>query len=145
VRLPNWDVALAEWATAQTGRRFVWGETDCVSLVAAGLALVHGSSPWPQPRYRTAEEARRVVPHDGRLGQQLAMLGTRVPPLEVQSADVVVLPADVESGEFCDGLGLVVGTSQVLVTNPEEGVRVVPLAAVRRLLPIEAYRLDGLA
>jgi hypothetical protein len=139
--IANWDVLLAEWAAAQVGRPFVWGETDCVSLTCAGLAVVLGRPFFPKPAYSSEAAAKQLVPFGGRLGQQLALLGRRVPELMAQSADVVVIPADETAGEFCDGLGLIVGTTQVIVANPEHGVRSLKLEAVRRVAPVEVYRV----
>lgn len=142
MRPANWDVALATWAGDQLGRPFVWGETDCVTLCFAGLERVAGHAVVAVPKYTTEAEARQLVPFGGRLGQQMAILGYQVQPTFAQSGDVVVLPAS--DGEFSDGLGLVVGTNQVLVADLEEGVRTHRLAAVLKVAKVEVYRLADL-
>lgn len=43
-RIPNWEVALAKFATAELGKPFVWGETNCVSLAIRALDVQCGDN-----------------------------------------------------------------------------------------------------
>lgn len=55
----TWERRLVEWADSVQGRPFVWGETDCASLVVQALSLL--GHPAAVPGYHTVSAARRVL------------------------------------------------------------------------------------
>lgn len=127
-RIPNWDLALLEWAERQLGRPFAWGTTDCTTLLHDGLAVMYGGPVGPEiPAYDTLAGATRVLKQLGGAVPQLLQMGAeRVGPGFARSGDVVVIPA--AEGEITDVAALVV-RARTLTVAPGETVEWGPIPA----------------
>lgn len=137
----NGDVELTMWVQSLVGKPFVWGETDCCTIVAGALLRLHGVD-YRLPVYRSRDDAKRIVATMGGLREQLVRLGAVEVPVNFErTGDIVVLAPVGE--EFTDGAGLVVG-SQVITTSESDGVRVVPLAVVRRVAGMTTLRVESM-
>src|SRR4051812_39369367 len=91
-RVLNWDVQLAVWASAQRGRPFIWGETDCGTLVREAHRVMYGEDlygflgEWTSP-----VAAGRILAERGGFSGILASLDAELVPIGlVQSGDVLV-------------------------------------------------------
>lgn len=114
---------LAEFAQDEEGRAFRWGETDCVSLVLRGLALI--GTPVPTPTWLSYREARTVYRQTGGLVQWLREAGWTPRGLSVAHAgDVIVLPRVNPDG--FPGVGLCLHRSY-LSSSLERGVHRTPV------------------
>jgi len=40
-RVPDWDLRLVEYASDMIGKPFVWGQTDCTTIVFKGLEVMY--------------------------------------------------------------------------------------------------------
>lgn len=57
-RIANWEVALANFVTAEVGKPFIWGETNCVSLAARALDIQSGENYHPCVKHFMSSEIR---------------------------------------------------------------------------------------
>lgn len=113
---------IREFVQCEEGRPFLWGESDCVSLVLRGLALLGHDV--PDPTWSTRREGLREYKATGGLVQHLRQTGwSRVALSHVEAGDVVVLPRTNPDG--FPGVGLVVGRAY-LSSSMERGVHVTP-------------------
>lgn len=112
--------AVAEFAQCERGRPFLWGSTDCVSLVLRGLTYTGHLV--PAPTWTDVSGALREYRATGGLVQYLRESGWRKVSLShVSAGDVVVLPRTNPDG--FPGVGLVVGATY-LSSDAERGVHV---------------------
>lgn len=123
IRVPNWDTLLFEWAMEQRGKPYVWGETDCGSLVRSAVGIISGEPAfahvWP---YRTRAQAGRRLSETGGVSAVLLAAGWVAVPLTMaQQGDVLIM--DTEDGPAC---GVIV--ARLLLTSD--------LAAGVQLLPV---------
>jgi len=128
-RVRDWRTRLIAWSAEQVGKPFVWGETDCASLVRAALMECFGKDVTGVPTWRSKRGAANVL--------------KKYPPLEVlgwlgaekrtvafaRAGDVVSLPdtdtlGDVALGVWIDGA--------CLVSTQKGGVQLVPAAQIPR-------------
>ena len=111
------------WAERVRGQPFVWGKTDCGSLVKQAYKILTGKRcPWPYYKGKTA--AMRAMVKVGGIPAALAKLAQPVGRRRAQSGDVVLV--EVEDGH---GMGVVVG-DYVVGTYPGYDVLIVPLRVV---------------
>lgn len=124
----NWDLALHELRLSLVGAPFVWGETDCVSVVRRSWELVFGGDLLEHlPHYASGSEARAALSMTGGLGMAMLDHGALTFPLTfAQTGDVVNGPED--PGHGFPFVGLVVGR-EVLTSTMEQGVIAHPLSA----------------
>lgn len=123
-RLNNWDLLAVEWAMSQIGRPFLWGETDCASLVRGMLLAMYGEEPFGDtPPYRDHLEALEIIRSRGSVLEHLVRIGATPHALPfAQTGDVCVAPGD---GDFDSVSPIVAG--RLLVTMPGECISTVPL------------------
>lgn len=123
-RRRDWDARLERWARKQLGRPFVWGSTDCASLVRGVIAALYEGGKKKmsaQPGWTTEQGAIRALKRTGGVDAVLRRLGAEVvPPAFAQRADVVVVDRDP-----LPATGVVVAAG-VLVSTPERGVFMLP-------------------
>lgn len=122
-RVPNWDVALLQWAASVIGRPYRWGETDCGTLVREAHRLMYGEDLVPQVKpYRTKRQALNRHTSTGGVRSLLLELGAHDVPIALaQSGDVLCEP-----GDAFGACGMVVGRDVIWATV-EDGVVRVPL------------------
>lgn len=130
MRPPDWEFRLVEYAQAQLGRPFLWGETDCFSLARGALDVILGADPLADvPAYATARGAHTVARARPDIGAELERRGgVRVPIGFAQQGDVLTLPGD-------DGTGLPVfgfvvdGRGRFATSSQARGVEILPIPA----------------
>lgn len=130
-RIVNWDVKLVEYALSLQGQPFVWGQTDCASIVRGAMRAMYGEDLWSEGYdYTSLLEAKRLLEVSGGVAMQLSLLGAEeVPRGFLQQGDVVVgEPLD---EDFADNVFVMV-SDQLLSATLEEGVVMRPLA----LMPV---------
>lgn len=121
-RVLNWDVKLTQFASDLYGRSFVWGETDCGTLVRRAHEVMYGQDlygflgEWASPT-----EAGRILAARGGFSGILAELDAELVPLAfVQSGDV--LCARGHGGAI--GLAAVAVAGKVLIADEGNGITV---------------------
>ena len=123
MRTRNWDTRLVTWAERVRGQPFVWGETDCGSLVKQAYKIITGKRcPWPYYKGKTA--AMRAMTKVGGIPAALEKVAKPVGRGFAQSGDVVLVKVD--DGY---GMGIVVGDN-VVGTYPGYPVTLVPLRVI---------------
>ncbi len=125
MRIENWDVALVAFAEYVRGRPFIWGETDCATLVRRGLGIMLDGDPWRGHlgtwktkigafRISSKTDARRILRGSG---------AVRVVPGYETAGDLALGP-----GRDAHGLlrvSLLIPSRKALVAFPDQGVRLV--------------------
>jgi hypothetical protein len=138
-RVLNWDVNATLWAIDQVGKPFVWGETDCVSLLRRMLAVMYGEPVGPPLAYHSLNSAIDVSRELGGVRKVLTDLGAV--PLDLiayaNTGDVLVDVRRAGDDPFEPVLPVI--TDKFLFTEPDGLVQLLPLHAA----PLEAvpYRL----
>jgi hypothetical protein len=119
-----------QFARAELGRMFIWGETNCVALALRAHDAMHGTALHATHRKHmsTATRARAWTRKHGARGvidQLLADGLTELSPAFAQPGDLLI-------GETADGqiAAHVCLGARVLSSTETEGVRYLPLAAV---------------
>lgn len=135
----NWDRRLVEWAESVRGRPFVWGETDCATLVRGAVEAMYGPAflaGIAVPEYGTQVGAERAWDQTGGTAAVLVLLGAQeLPDGERQRGDVLlVAPGALEDTQF-ESAFVVVGREMVGVFVGE----------VVRTWPADAMPLEGRA
>lgn len=87
VRLRNWDTELNKWAERMQGQPFVWGLSDCASLVRDACHLMYGREIFDLPWWKTQDEMVEAV-RDG-VTAILETIATPVGRRFVQTGDIV--------------------------------------------------------
>lgn len=125
-RIHNWDVALAMWATDLLGTPFVWGTTDCASLVRAACVVIYGEELWPMtPGYASQTEALQVFSQVGSVRANLEALGATQHVLTfTQPGDIIIAPA--EDGEIFDSVAVAV-CDKILIAHEGDPLRTIPV------------------
>ena len=130
-RVRNWNVALADWAQAQIGQPFAWGETDCGTLVRKGLELVFGQPVLEGvPAYSSETEAALAMQELGSAGAYFERLGLElVDAPRGRSSDIVVRPG---RDDNIPRLGLLVSPTAVLTSDPVYGPHAISHRELRK-------------
>lgn len=122
LRPRNWDIALAQWARSIAGSPFVWGETDCGSLVRYSLKAVHGRDMLArEPKYKTLLGAKRAAAKTTVASALESVGANRLPWSVAQAGDVALFGVGVDGW---DSVGIVLD-EYVLMTGLERGVFIV--------------------
>ncbi len=127
-RVPTWDVDLEQWAAGLIGTAFVWGETDCASLVVKGQRLIYGVDVFHVDTWKTKAKALRILTERDGLPRVMRLHCKEVGRRFLRAGDIVLV------GHGCtefdtDGMLLVI-REYALATSPELGVIAVPLDAM---------------
>lgn len=115
----QWNRKLAEFARRVRGTPYVWGDTDCVSIVRRGLEIIHGHdvlAPEIPRVWTTRREAMRaylVVPS---YEESLRRTGAREVVSHMATAGDVAL-GGVSSEHGLRNIMLLVPGEQVLVSD----------------------------
>lgn len=126
MRVPNGDAVLRAWAVTLLGADYVWGQSDCLSLVTAGLQQLY-PVPLPLPTYPSKRAAlRALVDTPSLITDTLRALGATPYVLPfAQTGDVLVPPVDLLEPTVLLCLG---GMS--LTASPALGVHLAPTLAL---------------
>ena len=106
MRLPDWQLRLAEFGQARASMPFDWGSNDCCTFAAAAvLAMTGRDLRGSFPAYEGALGAARVIEEGGGLRALASrLLGDAVSPKMAAVGDVVlVLNAEHEMLAICNG------------------------------------------
>ena len=113
-RVRNWRTRLIAWSTAQVGRPFVWGETDCAALVRAALTECFDRDVVPEvPSWHSKKEALRVLRAHDPVKTLEALGATRTTIGFARGGDIVSMRAEADEvggvalGVWVDGFCLV--------------------------------------
>jgi len=109
----GWTKALHRYAAEMNGREFVWGSTDCGTLVREAVAIVVGEAAW-DVSYTTPAGATRALKRLG--GPETALEGAggiQVPLSYAMQGDVLVNP---DPDDHVAELGIVVGNGMLGAT-----------------------------
>lgn len=124
-RVLNWDVRLVEFAREVRGQPYVWGETDCATLVRRALTVMHGEDPLPDDvgAWTTRIGALRVA---GRTDVEDALYragGWEVRPPYATAGDVALAQPHGQ-GDPLPTLSVLLPRGKVLTSTPQLGVAV---------------------
>lgn len=130
-RRHDWEFLLVEFAQAQLGRPFRWGETDCFSLAREALGVVHDPNPLEDvPHYFDRESAASVLHEAGHPADALRARGATLVPLGMAQQGDLLVP----HGDGHDGLArfavVVDGRGHVLTSSAGAGVELVAVASL---------------
>jgi hypothetical protein len=127
-RVRNWDVQVTHWAIAQVGKPFVWGETDCVSLLRGLMRCLYGKTYGPALEYHTLREALNVEEQTGGARKVVLDLEPTVLPLSYASTGDVLIDQRREGDPFEAVLCVI--TDKALFSEPDSVVKLIPLSTV---------------
>ena len=101
-QLKNYDSVLVPWALTLQGLSYIWGETDCGTLVRRGLILISDKDPFLNIPYWNTEQKARQIWHDlGGVDKGFIDLGARLVHTNyVQTGDVGLLTIAGEETSF---------------------------------------------
>ena len=121
VRLRNWDVELIAWAERMKGQSFVWGLSDCASLVRDACRLMYGYEIFDLSWWKTQDEMVEAV-REG-VTEILSAVATPVGRKFVQTGDIIQVPDGCPYTKL-DSL-MVVVCDRLLVSVPKKKIRLV--------------------
>lgn len=129
-RLRNWDVGLVVWAKQVLDLPFVWGETDCASLIRRAHRVMYGVdlfrevAPWS-----SLLGARKAVEAYGGVEDAMRRLGAQALPMAFARQGDVIVQAEALDDDFTGAAFLMV-SGRLLSANPDTGVRLFPRSSL---------------
>jgi hypothetical protein len=113
---------LAQYAATVLGKPFVWGLTDCVSLVRFAILQSHGEDPWiGQDWYESQTGAYRLATKIGSAPVYLQQYGwTERPLADMQAGDVVIQP--IITCERLPHFGIAISKGRYITSHESTGV-----------------------
>lgn len=123
-RLPNFDYHLTLFAREMVGKEFVWGETDCGSLVRGAMKAMYGQDMFPHaPNWKSAAEAKKYCKNpDAGMDILVGVLARPVARNYEQPGDILLSPGADAAG--LPRFAVILTAGQALVSTPEFGVQV---------------------
>ena len=125
-RVRNWDNALLAWQNSILGSDFVWGETDCVSLMLKALEVMYGEPVIEHEGvldYSNKQQALRALSSFPEPPQVLLSAGaSEVSMSYAQNGDIIYGHATEEDDGPFPGLAVVVDHGAV-ISDPEKQVQ----------------------
>lgn len=137
-RVLNWDCKATTWAIEQVGKPFVWGETDCCSLLVGMWEVMYGEPVVSLP-YRSLADAVLFSESVGGVRSVLRDLNCTTLDLIVYANTGDVLVDVKRAGDDPFESVLPVITDKFLFTEPGGLVRLLPLHSAP--LAATPYRL----
>jgi hypothetical protein len=124
-RVTSWDVRLVQFAREVVGASFVWGDTDCATLMRRAQSVLLGSDPFKGRvgNWTTKRGALRVVKNLDVLKALRTSGGVEVGERYATAGDVM-LGAGVDARGLAQ-LATVLPVGKVLASTPETGVVIV--------------------
>lgn len=136
----NYDIELVIWGKALIGQPFVWGKTDCGTIVRRAMKIVFGKDVFRGKvrSYRSGVEAMRVMQGVGGIAGALVNAGfIRQKGRKWHTGDIIVEPGD-DRQNRPEGAGVVIRRS-VLISHHEAGVHWKSVHALSKR--VKHYRL----
>lgn len=126
-RVPEWRASLLDWAASVRGMPFIWGRTDCVTLVRAALRVCFGQDVFPViPAYHSETQALAVYRKHGGAGDALRGLGADRRMLSfARMGDIIAIPEPEEPltqtalGVWCERFAVMSSRDGVLWVGRE--------------------------
>ena len=128
MRIRNWDIAVIDWATRLRGAQFVWGLTDCGTLVRRMTTCMYGEDIFMLERWKSARAMKNIVEKAGGVVAILESVGSELNVRYASTGDVIVRPG----GCPITGLDSVmpVVNSRVLLATPGEPLCLEPIVGL---------------
>ena len=116
IKVDNYDYKLIEWVNTQMGKPYVWGVTDCGSLVRQGLNIVYGKDKFNDiPTWNTEEMCRKIWDDLGGVDKAFLDFGAKkIKGTFAQTGDIIVITAN-------SAAGLIIN-SKILFSSIEKGI-----------------------
>lgn len=136
MKVDNYDYKLIEWVNTQLGKPYIWGKTDCGSLVRKGLNIVFGKDKFNDiPSWDSEEICRKIWDDLGGVDNAFLSLGARkIKGTFAQTGDIAVL----EIGKLLTA-AMVIGSGKLLFSSTDKGVETRGLYSLLRF-NIRFYR-----
>lgn len=139
-RVANWDVKLREFARANIGRTFVWGDTDCVSLVRRALIVIYDEDilgPAVPGDWSTKTGALRAYTKIDSFHASITAIGfAEIPKSVFRDGDILVSP-----GERMENMAMMMGSRIVNCNHNTGQVEIKDVDLARE--DLKAYRFYG--
>ncbi len=121
IRVPDWRSRLITWAENVRGMPYIWGRSDCATLVRTALAICFGRDIAPDvPFHRNERQAIAVVRQYGGAVPVLEQLGAMRTTLPfARAGDVIAME---EPEEPITGIALGIWFDRYAVMSTRDGV-----------------------
>jgi hypothetical protein len=127
-KVRNWDRELVEWAGAVVGEPFVWGRTDCASLVRRAHQLMLDYDVFADiPTYDSEIGAARAKIEHGGVTEAMEARGATRFPITMARAGDIVITQRVEPEDITLSCFILISGEHALATNPGQAVELVPV------------------
>lgn len=119
MKVDNYDYKLIEWVNTQLRKPYIWGETDCGSLVRKGLNIIYDKDKFNNvPLWDNEETCRKIWDDlDGVDNAFLKFGAKKIKGTFAQTGDVAVL----EIGKLLTA-AMVIGSGKLLFSSTDKGV-----------------------
>lgn len=136
MKIDNYDYKLIEWVNTQLGKPYIWGETDCGSLVRKGLNIIYGKDKFNDiPSWDTEEICRKIWDDLGGADKAFLDFGAKkIKGTFAQTGDVAVL----EVGKLLTA-AMVIG-GKLLFSSTDKGIETRDITPSLLRLDIRFYR-----
>ena len=136
MKVYNYDYKLIEWVNTQLRKPYIWGETDCGSLVRKGLNIIYGKDKFNDiPSWDTEEICRKIWDDLGGVDNAFLKFGAKkIKGTFAQTGDVAVL----EIGKLLTA-AIVIGSGKLLFSSIDKGVETRDIYSLLRF-DIRFYR-----
>lgn len=121
-RVRNWDVSIVQFAKEVVGKPFVWGETDCASLLYRVYEIMHGQKPDVVLRYTTAKGALSAHQRTGGTEKVVRDLGALDIERPAKYGDIIFYKGPEEHP--WDNIAIYVPPN-ILIANEKDGIKFV--------------------
>ncbi len=138
MKVDNYDYKLIEWVNTQLGKPYIWGETDCGTLVRKGLNIVYKKDCFHDTASWSSEtECRKIWDDLGGVDKAFLDFGAKkIKGTYAQTGDVAVL----EIGKLLTA-SMVIGSGKLLFSSIDKGVETRVLYSLLRF-DIRFYRFS---
>lgn len=137
VMIDNYNSKLIEWINTQIGKPYIWGETDCGTLVRKGLTIILNRDPFPDILSWDNELICREI-WDKLNGVDNAFISfgaKKILGTFAQTGDVAVL----EIGKYLTAT-LIISPDKMLFASTDKGVEIRNITPSLIRLNIRFYR-----
>mgnify|MGYP001566444653 FL=1 len=136
MKVDNYDYKLIEWVNTQLGKPYVWGVTDCGSLVRQGLNIVYGKDKFNDiPTWNTEEMCRKIWDDLGGVDKAFLDFGAKkIKGTFAQTGDIIVITAN-------SAAGLIIN-SKILFSSIEKGIIFRDIAFILSKVTSQFYRFS---
>ena len=137
MKVDNYDYKLIEWVNTQLRRPYIWGDTDCGSVVRKGLNIIYGKDKFNAISTWDSEEICRKIWDDlGGVDKAFLDFGAKkIKRTYAQTGDVAVL----EIGKLLTA-AMVISCNKLLFSSTDKGVETRDITPSLLKLNIRFYR-----